>query len=264
MLRLSPMRPPIEPVLLLALLCTGPLLGFYADNPHEEIGPGEIAVYALGASLAAAAGFAVLCAVVRPKTGRLASLYASFIAFVFAYGGVSRAFASLGAGATLQRCGWLLLLPVALAPALWLGAHRGFRVFLFLFAASGVLLPSGRLLFRELPEPGPGLERTAAYPLADNGIWSGTAVRRPDVYAIVFDSYPNARVLREQYGMDNGPFLAALDMRGFEVARESYANFSETRLSIPTFFDMEYVFDASQTYGLRSGGAELSCPCRSC
>ena len=40
---------------------------------------------------------------------------------------------------------------------------------------------------------------------------------RRDVYVILMDTYPSARVLREFYGFDNGPFLADLERRGFRV-----------------------------------------------
>jgi len=53
-----------------------------------------------------------------------------------------------------------------------------------------------------------------------------------DIYHIVLDGYPRADVLDDLYGLDNGPFLAALRTRGFCVADSARSNYAQTLLSV--------------------------------
>jgi hypothetical protein len=63
----------------------------------------------------------------------------------------------------------------------------------------------------------------------------------PDVYYIVVDRYAGSTALEETYGFDNEPFLAALEQRGFHVARRAHANYIKTPLSLVSSLDMEYL-----------------------
>ena len=49
---------------------------------------------------------------------------------------------------------------------------------------------------------------------------------------MILDGYTRDDVLDEVYGFDNEPFLAGLEDRGFYVARDSYANYPATYLSL--------------------------------
>ena len=55
---------------------------------------------------------------------------------------------------------------------------------------------------------------------------------RPDIYLVVLDGYPRADVLAEVSGMDNAPFLAELERRGFTVAAESRSSYMYTDLLV--------------------------------
>lgn len=61
----------------------------------------------------------------------------------------------------------------------------------------------------------------------------------PDVYYIVLDRYAGPTALRETYGYDNEPFLAALEERGFRVARHAHANYVKTPLSLGSLLNLE-------------------------
>lgn len=65
------------------------------------------------------------------------------------------------------------------------------------------------------------------------------ADRLPDVYYIVPDRYAGATTLRERYGFDNEPFLAALEERGFSVARRAHANYIKTPLSLVSSLSLD-------------------------
>jgi hypothetical protein len=70
------------------------------------------------------------------------------------------------------------------------------------------------------------------------------AAQRPDIYLLVPDAYPGARTLERVFGYDNGPFLRALEDRGFDVDRESHANYWFTALTLASMLEMTHVVDA--------------------
>jgi hypothetical protein len=63
----------------------------------------------------------------------------------------------------------------------------------------------------------------------------------PDLYVIVLDAHGRQDVLQERYGVDAEPFLAALEARGFRVARRSRANYMQTSLAIPAALNLDYL-----------------------
>jgi hypothetical protein len=63
----------------------------------------------------------------------------------------------------------------------------------------------------------------------------------PDVYYIVPDRYGGSTALAEAYGHDNEPFLAALEARGFSVARHAHANYIKTPLSLVSTLEMDFL-----------------------
>ncbi len=63
----------------------------------------------------------------------------------------------------------------------------------------------------------------------------------PDIYYIILDTYPRQDVLREQFGFDNGPFLAELRKLGFFVAECSQSNYAQTILSLASSLNMDYL-----------------------
>lgn len=63
---------------------------------------------------------------------------------------------------------------------------------------------------------------------------------RPDIYFILLDGYARADVLRQYYGYDNGPFLAGLERRGFQVAAASESNYNWTFLSLASTLNLDF------------------------
>jgi hypothetical protein len=63
----------------------------------------------------------------------------------------------------------------------------------------------------------------------------------PDIYYLVFDRYANAETLQRFYDFDNEPFLAELRDRGFTIARDSWANYGGTALSLVSSLSMDYL-----------------------
>lgn len=60
----------------------------------------------------------------------------------------------------------------------------------------------------------------------------------PNLYMILLDGYPRADTLAEYFGFDNGPFLRALEDRGFDVAENSGGPYNTTVRVVPTMMQM--------------------------
>lgn len=63
----------------------------------------------------------------------------------------------------------------------------------------------------------------------------------PDIYYIVLDRYAGADTLAADYGYDNRTFLAALEARGFFVARDALANYPKTPSSLAASLNLGYL-----------------------
>jgi hypothetical protein len=67
--------------------------------------------------------------------------------------------------------------------------------------------------------------------------------KRRNVYYLTLDAYPRADVLKQLLGLDNSAFVSALEERGFLVARNSFANYFGTDLSVPGTMEQQFVVD---------------------
>ena len=245
----------VEPLVLLALVCAGPFVGFYAENVHEGLGSWDLAQYWLACFALASAVYLGGQLVLRPSSQWWSALWAVSLILFFSYNNIRFFLGGLGFGRDAQVTGWLLGSGLVLVLTVALCRRAAFHQFLLLFAALS-LVPSAwaaSQLWLALPEQGPRLPYVEAYPLEGNSVWSGEAIRRPNIYWIVLDSYPNEKQLLEHYSHDNARFVAALESRGFYVAGEAHSNFSNTRLSVPTMLNMEYPFDAGEVYAVEIG-----------
>jgi hypothetical protein len=65
----------------------------------------------------------------------------------------------------------------------------------------------------------------------------------PDVYLILLDGDARADVLDDLFGFDNGPFLAALEARGFEIAERSESNYFWTHSTLVSMLNLQLVED---------------------
>ena len=63
----------------------------------------------------------------------------------------------------------------------------------------------------------------------------------PDVYYVILDRYAGPTALSDVYDFDNEPFFAALEERGFEVARNAHSNYVKTPLSLVSSLNMEFL-----------------------
>jgi len=68
-----------------------------------------------------------------------------------------------------------------------------------------------------------------------------TGDSRPDIYYIILDSYGRADILQKFYGFDNSEFLNYLEQKGFYIAEKSQSNYAQTRLSLSSSLNMDYL-----------------------
>ena len=68
-----------------------------------------------------------------------------------------------------------------------------------------------------------------------------TPALKPDVYYLVFDSYPGTLFLQEYMNYDNSLFNAALEKRGFHVIKDPKSNYNRTIFSIASTLNYEYL-----------------------
>ena len=82
----------------------------------------------------------------------------------------------------------------------------------------------------------------AAARSSDTAAASGDTSRpRPDIYYVILDGYARSDVVQTLFGVDNRPFVAALEQRGFFVAKRSRSNYLLTALSLASSLNYDYI-----------------------
>lgn len=69
--------------------------------------------------------------------------------------------------------------------------------------------------------------------------------RFPDIYYIIVDSYVRSDSMMDDFGLDNSAFLDELRAMGFYVADCSRSNYTQTRLSLASSLNMDYLQNIS-------------------
>ncbi|MFQ5872425.1 MAG: hypothetical protein ACE5JL_01290 [Dehalococcoidia bacterium] len=64
---------------------------------------------------------------------------------------------------------------------------------------------------------------------------------RPDIYYIVLDGYGRADILEDLYDFDNSEWLSYLEEKGFYIANDSRANYSQTALALASSLNGAYL-----------------------
>ena len=71
----------------------------------------------------------------------------------------------------------------------------------------------------------------------------------PNVYFIILDGYPRNDVLKKYMNFDNSEFTNMLEQRGFHIAKNSFANYYFSGLSISSTMNMNYINFLVDEYG---------------
>ena len=209
----------------------------------------DLAVVTASAALLAVLAFALALGAVRlvergdrslPIASALAMLA---VAWLFYYVPAQTALAAvvgrfslfpLGAIVTVAAVAWLFRQSRARLDALSAFMTR-FGMLLALIVVGQLALsqrralaaPRRSALARELARP---LRVTTPPP-------AGRNTPRRDIYLIVLDEHPNARVMREALRYDDSAFEDTLRALGFVIPREMQSNYTQTLLSLPSLLN---------------------------
>lgn len=63
----------------------------------------------------------------------------------------------------------------------------------------------------------------------------------PDIYYVILDAYASSGSLRKYYDFDNSEFVQNLKDKGFYVAEGSRSNYCQSRLSLASSLNLEYI-----------------------
>ena len=228
----------------------------------------DLALVTAVSMLVAALALVVMLGVVRlvDRTDRAAPLAAALtmlvVAWFFFYvpvqgaveaitwrGSRDRVLLPLGAVATIGLLVWLLRQSrdrlVAVNAFLTRFGALLLVVVLFQLAysqRSSLAAAKRSALVRQLAQP----VRVAGPPPA------GRNMPRRDIYLIILDGHPNARMAREELGFDNTAFEDSLRALGFVVPPGLHANYSQSILSIPSLLNASHVTQLAQDAGVGS------------
>lgn len=226
-----------------AALAAFAVLSLYQANV-EEVGPGQLVRPLLLAVLLAAGGTLLLRRLLADAT-RGGLLSTGLIVLFFSYGhlyrwlqGVELAGVGLGqhrfalAIAALALVLWLLLV------FRWLNQPQFFERAVAMMALIALAMPLLGLVWQLIQR---GMASPAALGGEAPAVEIGPQAALPDIYYLVLDGYGRQDVLQVYYQHDNAAFLRQLELLGFFVADESYANYNQTVLSLASSLNMTYL-----------------------
>ena len=232
---------PVHPFLLAIF----PVVFLTSHNIHEvrasdSILPGAIILGVTGVL------FVVLGWLGRDR--HKAALFLSIVLVLFfSYGHVSRSFLPFNPYATAVHLMSIWILLIALSAVMVFRCRRdlyGITGFLNVLAGSFVVISLLNIGIYKLNHQ-PSAEAASRDPVEKLG---DPQVAR-DIYYIVLDGYGSTSMLKEIYDFDNREFIEDLEDRGFFVASQSLANYSQTVLSIGSALSMDYLNHLTDVLG---------------
>jgi hypothetical protein len=81
---------------------------------------------------------------------------------------------------------------------------------------------------------------------------------KPNVYFIIFDSYPSNSVLKKYYGWDDSSLVNALRSLGFTVNENARSNYHLTIMSVPSILNMRYIHEDKEFIKAKDRGLYLN------
>ena len=91
---------------------------------------------------------------------------------------------------------------------------------------------------------------TRAAPPLDAGLTgSGRPTQTRDVYFLIFDRYGSAKAIETRFGITDDDLYDWLEARGFQVQRNSHANYRATDFSLAATLNMTYLDELTDTVG---------------
>jgi hypothetical protein len=223
---------PFHPVGLSAV----PILFLFAQNQVQQVTLDPL-WRPLALAVLMAAGLLVTCAAVLWDWQRGALLASLLLALFYSYGHAWNLAGSF-LGDRLWLAGIYLVVAVLGAALVWRGGGwvASASGFANVVAVLLLVFNTGRVVDFAVGSASPVGGGTPSPPAGIDA--SGP---RPDIYYLIFDRYAGPETLERVYGHDNEPFLAELERRGFTVARDAWANYFKTALSLTASLSMDYL-----------------------
>ena len=249
-------RLPLHPLLFAAYA----VLLLYSTNLSEVL-PIDAAA-PLGRAMLGAALATVLVALVLRDVRRGALVASALVIVFFGYGHVAESLAD--AGATDR---FLLAASAALIVAACIYAARakatlssatatlnvGAIVLVVLVSVTIVPYEAARSGRGPVSQPAAVAAAHAIGPAAVRLDASDQAVRKPDIYFLVFDRYGSADAIEHRFGLTGNPLYGWLAERGFQVPAHPHANYRATDFSLAATLNMRYLDDLTTEVGRTSG-----------
>jgi hypothetical protein len=258
----------LYPILFAVALVLG--VAARAAGQYQAVGLAEVtAIVALTTAFLLALVWSIVRLVGRPERAAplAAALTMLVVAWVFFYVPLQHAASAItyrgsrdvvlfpvGALATIGLLAWLLRQPSERLTRVNAFMTRFGLVLVALVAAQVVMssrTPAAAqrsTLVRQLAEPVRIIDPAAA--AAHN-------TPKRDIYLILLDGHPNARVVREAMGYDITPFEDSLRALGFTIPREMHSNYAQSILSIPSLLNGEHLTQLSEDAGARNSSYAL-------
>jgi hypothetical protein len=235
------------------LLAAYPVVFLFAENIREQVTVTTV-LAPLGVAVAGAiAALIVHLGVVRDglRAGLLTSLA---VVLFFAYGHAWGMLAETVRDEGWLQVAWVVLALAGIAAIARLSNPHARTATVGLGGVAAVLV-----VVNAVPIAG-FVVRPAPDVVSEPGGFDGgddAATHRPDIYHLIFDRYAATSTLRDIYGYDNTPFIAALEERGFRIAEQSHANYLKTTMSMASTLEMDYL-DADRLAAQASAPDDLS------
>jgi hypothetical protein len=233
------------------LLAAYPLLSLFQQN-ETELPLGVVWSPLAVVILATAALYGVLLVIVKQPAK--AGAFTSLTVVVFFYWDTFKSDLSglhLSDGVLLVL--WLALFVVAVVLLVRTGRSLiNVTLGLGLLAAVLALVPAVRIASYQADHP--------AVRVTDPRLWPEPLARPskpasgalPDIYVIIPDDYARADVLQRYFHFDNGPFLRALQHRGFVTSVQARSPYSDSESNISAELNMDYLAGLGKILGPKS------------
>ncbi len=230
------------------LLSLFPALFLYSRN-MGEFPLGVVTVPLLEAVGAAAAGFALLWALMRDRV-RVGLLVSLFIMLFSSYGHIIVALYALpvsmgslpfGAHTILFPLSCVLFLSVSILIVKRKDSFFSLTRILNAMALILLLMTIFRIGVFKIETRDAERFDVDEELFGESGISLVPPEELPDIYYIVLDAYPRSDNLMEIYGYDNSRFIEFLSSRGFFVAERATSNYSRTILSLSSSLNFSYL-----------------------
>jgi hypothetical protein len=183
----------------------------------------------------------VLLRRIIPHPAARSVIHTLSIVACFAYGHVAQSLKAYGAMDRHVAPGWCVLFVVLAAVAFRARRKRAATVAAGYLRAVGVALLVLQLFNAVgLLRANWNVQAEAAFEVAHLAS-ENLDVEKPDIYYLILDGYAREDVFREFFEFDNSEFLAALRRRGFYVADDARSNYAQTRLSLSSSMNMDYL-----------------------